>query len=368
MSQNIWRFVNQFCVSDGIYSVKEYGSGNINSTFIVTTVSGKKYILQKINTEVFSKPYVLMQNIDSVTRYCRKVILENGGCPERETLTIVKTRDGKNLLKVDGEYWRMYNFVSDSLVFDKLESAEMFGSAGKAFGRFAKLLDGYSIEELDETIPNFHNSKLRFRDFLRDVRRDSCGRVDKVTYEIQEITKRFKDLVQIVDLMEIGEIPARVTHNDTKISNVLFDQRTGDALCVIDLDTVMPGSILFDFGDAIRSGASTETEDGDDPKIDLDYFREFTSNYLRETYNMLFPMELEYLVFSCRVITLELAMRFLNDYINGDTYFRPKYEGQNLKRARNQLCLLRDMEKNYDKMCSMVKNIVEDLSSGEGKK
>ena len=351
----------QFLVNGNVTNVRKYGSGNVNSTFIVTTDEDRKYILQRINTNVFSKPFVLMRNIDSVTSYCREVIEKNGGNPERETLNIVKTTEGKNLIRVAGEYYRMYDFVTNSAVFDQLESSEMFGSAGKAFGRFAKLLDGYPIEELDETIPNFHNSKVRYRDFLRDVRHDPCGRVEEVSSQIEKIKSRFFDLTRIVDYMEVGEIPVRVTHNDTKISNVLFDEKSRDALCVIDLDTVMPGSILFDFGYAIRSGASTETEDGSNPEIDLDYFWEFAKNYLDETYDILKPMEVKNLAFACRTITLELAMRFLQDYINGDTYFRCEFEDHNLVRAINQLKLLESMEKRFKEMEWIIERTVEEL-------
>lgn len=358
--------LSRFPIEGTLSNVHGHGSGNINSTFIVTTfvaetAETKQYILQKINTNVFSKPFVLMRNIDSVTQFCRESILKNGGDPERETLNIVKTDDGKNLCKVGGEYYRMYKFVTDCDVFNQLESPEMFGSAGKAFGRFARLLDGYPIEELDETIPDFHNSKVRYRNFLRDIRHDPCGRVTGVLQQIEAIKSRFLDLTRIVDYMEVGEIPIRVTHNDTKISNVLFDKNSGDALCVIDLDTVMPGSILFDFGDAIRSGASTQPEDGLNPKLDINYFWAFAENYLKETHDILRPMEIKNLAFACRTITLELAMRFLNDYINGDTYFRCEFEDHNLVRAVNQLRLLESMEERFDEMEWAIDQIVKEL-------
>lgn len=353
----------QFLIDGPVNYVRNYGSGNINSTFMVVTYCGAQYILQKINTNVFTRPFVLMRNIDSVTNYCRESILKNGGDPERETLNIVKTIDGKNLCKIGGEYYRMYKFVTDCAVFDKLDSAEMFGSAGEAFGKFARLLDGYPIEELDETIPNFHNSKVRYREFLKSIKRDPCGRVAECQEQIEKIKSRFFDLTRIVDYMEVGEIPVRVTHNDTKISNVLFDKESNNALCVIDLDTVMPGSILFDFGDAIRSGAATEPEDGTNPEIDLDYFCAFARNYLKETYDILKPMEIQNLAFSCRTITLELAMRFLDDYINGDTYFRCEYDDHNLVRAVNQLRLLESMEGRFSEMEWMVEQVVNELQN-----
>lgn len=348
----------QFDVCGKIIDIREHGSGNINRTMFLYTSEGNEYILQRINVNVFTKPYVLMRNIASVTDYCKKFIEENGGNPDRDTLTIVKTKDGKNLLRFGDEYYRMYKYVEDCMVFDKLTTPEMFGSAGEAFGKFVRMLNGYPIEELDETIPNFHNSKIRYRDFLRSVRRDPCGRVSEVLPEIEAIKSRFFDLTRIIDLMEVGEIPVRVTHNDTKVSNVLFDRDTGKALCVIDLDTVMPGSILYDFGDAIRSGASTSPEDGEAPKLDMEYFTAFTAQYLAQTSDILKPKEIENLAFACRTITLELAMRFLDDYINGDTYFRCKYENHNLVRAQNQLVLLGSMEEHYDEMCAIINNIL----------
>lgn len=348
----------QFDIRGHILDIREHGSGNINRTLFVLTDSGDEYILQRINDKVFTKPYVLMRNIASVTDFCRQFIKKNGGNPERDTLTIVKTKDGKNLLKSGDKYFRMYKYVKDCMVFDKLDSVDMFGSAGEAFGSFVRMLNDYPIEELDETIPNFHNSKVRYRDFLRNIRHDPCGRVEEVLPEIEAIKSRFFDLTRIIDLMEVGEIPVRVTHNDTKVSNVLFDKGSKEALCVIDLDTVMPGSILYDFGDAIRSGASTAPEDGENPEIDMDYFAAFTEQYLLQTYDILKPQEIANLAFACRTITLELAMRFLDDYINGDTYFRCAYEKHNLVRARNQLALLSSMESHYDEMCDIVYEIM----------
>lgn len=361
MYSKIEEIVKFFAIQGEVETVSEHGSGNINRTFLLKTSAGKEYILQKINASVFMRPFVLMRNIESVTSFCREVILKNGGDPSRETLTVVKTLEGKNLLKIQDEYYRVYDFISDCMVFDKVDSAEMFGSAGKAFGRFARLLDGYPIEELDETIPNFHNSKVRYRDFLCDIKRDVCGRVSEVLPEIDKIRARFLDLARITDYMEVGEIPSRVTHNDTKISNVLFDKKSGNALCVIDLDTVMPGSILFDFGDAIRSGASTAPEDGENPTLDLEYFESFATGFLKETIDILKTKEIENLAFSCRALTLELAMRFLDDYINGDTYFRCESADHNLKRARNQLCLLEDMERKYVEMERILKSILKQL-------
>ena len=256
----------------------------------------------------------------------------------------------------------MYNYVDNAKTYDKSENAEMFYNVGKAFGHFVKVLNGYPMDKLTETIPNFHNSKVRLGDFLKDVKKDPCNRVKDVLSEIVYIIQRQDELSSIVDLMAKGEIPQRVTHNDTKINNVLIDEKTNKAICVIDLDTVMPGSALYDFGDAIRSGAATTFED--DPNlenvgINMEYFKRFTEAYLSETKEILLQTEIDNLALSCRIITLELAMRFLNDYINGDTYFKCNYENHNLVRARNQIKLVEQMEKHYDEMIKIVKDCTQ---------
>ena len=256
----------------------------------------------------------------------------------------------------------MYNYVDNAITYDKSESEEMFYNVGKVLGHFVKVLNNYPMESLNETIPNFHNSKVRFKNFLKDIKKDPCNRVKNVCPEIVYIIQREDELKSIVDLLEKGEIPLRVTHNDTKINNVLIDSKTNKAICVIDLDTVMPGSALYDFGDAIRSGASTTFEDDSNLNnvgINMEYFRSFTTAYLSETRDILKKEEIDNLVLSCKVITLELAMRFLNDYINGDTYFKCDYENHNLVRCRNQLKLVSEIEKNYDQMLNIVKEEIK---------
>ena len=261
--------INKFALKGNTIEIKENNVGNINKTYIITTKDEKehKYVLQRINTTVFNEPYLLMQNIESVTEYYKKYIKINHEDVERGTLSVIKTKNNSNLFRTsNNEYYRMYNYVDNAVTYDKSENAEMFYNVGKAFGHFVKVLNDYPIDKLSETIPNFHNSKVRLNDFLKDIKRDPCDRVKDVLAEIVYIIKRQDELGIIVDLMEQGKIPKRVTHNDTKINNVLIDEKTKKAICVIDLDTVMPGSALYDFGDAIRSGAATTYED--DPNLE----------------------------------------------------------------------------------------------------
>ena len=353
----IEEIAQKFKLEGKIISIKENKTGNINKTYIIIT-DKKKYILQKINTLVFNEPYLLMQNIENVTNYYKEYLRKNGGDPERETLSVIQTIDKSNIFRNDDEYYRMYNYIDNAITYDKSESEEMFYNVGKAFGHFVRVLNNYPIDSLSEIIPNFHNSKVRYKNFLKDIKKDVCGRVKSVSPEIVYILQREDELNSIVGLLETSKIPTRVTHNDTKINNVLIDSKTNKAICVIDLDTVMPGSALYDFGDAIRSGASTTYEDDpylENVGINIDYFKSFTSAYLSETKDIFNKEEIDNLVLSCKVITLELAMRFLNDYINGNTYFKCDYDNHNLIRCRNQLKLVSEIEKNYKLMEKIVK-------------
>lgn len=369
---NIKEIVKHFNLRGDIINIEESYTGNINNTYIISVVEDgilKKYTLQKVNLLVFKDPILLMDNIVSVTDYCKNYLKDNCEDVDRGTLSVIRTIDGNNFYKTDdGECYRMYNYITNARTFDKSVNAEMFYNVGSAFGYFTRMLDNYPIAELKETIPNFHNSKKRFFSFVKDICENKVGRVNEVLDEINFIVDRRDTFNVIVDMLEDGTIPCRVTHNDTKINNVLIDEVTGKAICVIDLDTVMPGSALYDFGDAIRSGAATTVEDDTNMNnigINMEYFRSFTKAYLNETGDILTEKELEYLVFSCRLLTLELAMRFLNDYINGDVYFKINYDKHNLDRARNQIKLVKEMELHYNEMLSIVD---ECLNRKDGKK
>ncbi len=330
-----------------------YGNGHINDTYLVNHT--KKYILQKINTNIFKRPEQLM----AVTDFIKKKVIAAGGDPERETLTVIRTVEGKNYYKAeDGSYFRMYNFVENAVSYDAIENPIQFYHAAKAFGRFQQMLSDFPVEILDETIPNFHNTRSRFSDFLAAVEADKVSRAVGIKSEIQFVLDREKYADVVNDAIKDGSVPVRVTHNDTKLNNVLLDVNTNEGVCVIDLDTVMPGSALYDFGDALRFGANHGAEDDknlENVYCDLDLFEQFTKGFLEEVGESLTEKEIELLPFSAILMTYECGMRFLGDYLNGDVYFKIHYPEHNLDRARSQFKLVADMESKSDEMASIVR-------------
>ncbi len=335
-----------------------YGEGHINDTYLADSTP-YKYILQKINHHIFQDPDRLMENIVAVTDYLRKVIEKEGGDPDRETLTVIKTKDGKNLYRSEtGDYYRMYIFVDRTKVYQMVENQDQFYHAAKAFGKFQKQLSDFDAGKLVETIPQFHNTCSRFEQLKAAIQENKAGRIDEVLPEIEFALAHENEISVIVDALEKQEIPLRVTHNDTKLNNVLFDEDSGEAICVIDLDTVMPGSLLYDYGDSIRFGASSGAEDEQDlSKIycDLNLFETFTKGFLEELSDSITPKEVELLPFSAKLMTYECGIRFLADYLNGDTYFKVHYPGQNLDRCRTQFKLVADMEEKMTQMKQIVK-------------
>lgn len=354
-----------FGITSPISSVDRMKAGHINTAYLVGTEDGKKYTIQRINTYVFKNPDELMENISSVTHFLRKRIKESGDDPERETLRFLKTVDGKSYLSLkNGSAWRVYVYMDNSFTVNETENLEVVRSAGVAFGRFMRRLNSYPAKELHETIADFHNTPKRYIDFLESVEKNSVGRKDTCLDEIKFVMDRCEDMSVLMKLYEDGEIPTRVTHNDTKLNNVLFDKNTNEAFCVIDLDTVMPGISLYDFGDSMRSGASSAKEDEtqlDKVYLNLELFKSYTQGYLSETYQCLTKAEIEYLPFSVKLMTLECGMRFLMDYLDGDTYFRTDYPEHNLVRARNQFKLVADTENKLDDMKKIVDEIVASL-------
>jgi len=334
-----------------------YGEGHINETFLIET-TGERYILQRVNCHVFKEPEKLIDNVVAVTEYLHNKIISNFGDPYRETLTLIPAKDGKFYYKTEqGDVFRMYIFVDNARSYQTIETPEMFYRVAKSFGRFQKLLRSFPAEELYETIPNFHNTVDRYRLFKEAIEADRAGRKSEVLEEINFFLDREKDASLVLDAIEAGEIPLRVTHNDTKLNNVLIDDTTGEGVCVIDLDTVMPGSMLYDFGDSIRFGASTAAEDETDLSkvtMSLELFEQYTKGYIEELKESFTPKEIELLAFSAKLMTLECGMRFLTDYLNGDVYFRIHREKHNLDRARTQMKLVADMEEKLDKMNEIV--------------
>ena len=353
MSYTIKEIIEKFCIET---DVVPYGNGHINDTYLCDVKPG--YILQKINTNVFKNPEEVMSNIIRVTRFLGKIIAENGGDTKRETMNVIKTRDGNDFYKMDGNtYFRMYDYIENTVTHETVENPMQFFEAGKAFGKFQKMLNDFPADELFETIVDFHNTPVRVAQLEKAIEKNYQNRLAEVSEEIETAKKYSKYAPLIVDSIASGEIPLRVTHNDTKLNNILFDKDTDEAVCVIDLDTVMQGSLLYDFGDALRFGASSGTEDEKDlSKIwfDLDKFEHFAKGFLGEMKGSLTPKEIELLAESALILTYECGIRFLADYLNGDTYFKTKYPTHNLDRARTQLKLVVDIESKFDEMKKII--------------
>ena len=329
-------------------------TGHINRTYIITFNNGEKRLLQQINTTVFTKPLELMDNVVRVTDYLREKITEEGGDPTRETLKVFLTTDGKNCF-VDSKnrYWRFYNFVDNAFSYNSIENDELFYRAGAAFGKFQSQLAEFPIDTLFETITDFHHTYKRFLNLKAAAERNASGRKNEVESELKFAFDREDDTKIVVDLIEKGEIPVRVTHNDTKLNNILFDSETKTPICVVDLDTVMPGSALYDFGDAIRFGASTGAEDEKDLSkisMDLNLYEKYVKGYLSTAGKSLTEKEIEFLPFSAKLLTFECGMRFLTDFIDGDVYFSTSYPEHNLDRCRTQFKLVADMEQKFEEM------------------
>lgn len=342
-----------------------FGSGHINDTYLLTyrlaDRSKRKIVVQRINTTAFKKPVELMENMLGVTEHLRRKILERGGDPDRETLTALRARNG-NAYVWDSQrgFWRASLYIADSVSYDTVEKPEQFYESAVAFGRFQSLLSDYPAHTLHETIPDFHNTSVRFETFKKAVEEDVVGRADSVREEIQFLLDREDVAHCFGKLLEKGEIPLRVTHNDTKLNNVMFDVHTGKGICVVDLDTVMPGLAMNDFGDSIRFGASTAPEDERDlSKVwcDLDLFRLYAKGFLEGCDNKLTPREVELLPMGAKVMTYECGMRFLTDYLQGDVYFKIHREHQNLDRFRTHRKLITDMEVKWDRMHQIIREL-----------
>ena len=335
-----------------------YGNGHINDTYIVH--AQPDYILQRINKKVFTDPPAVMENIKGVTEFLRKKIEAEGGDPERETLNLIPTTDGQSYYHhTDGEYYRVYTFVEGAVSYDIVENPSQLYHAARAFGRFQNMLADYPAEKLHETIKDFHNTKVRYEQFREALEKNASGRADTCRPEIDFVLAREGDAGVIVDALADGSIPLRVTHNDTKLNNVLLDEKTGEGVCVIDLDTVMPGSLLYDYGDALRFGGSSGAEDEQDlSKIwfDTEKFTAFTKGFIEELPSIT-EKELRLLPFSVKLMTLACGSRFLADYIHGGVYFKSHYPEHNLIRARTQFKLVKEIEDKMDELNAIVREI-----------
>lgn len=331
--------LNDFITNDKVTAVQPYGEGHINGTFLVTTEQ-KKYILQKINTAVFPNADELMDNIVKVTDFLLN--------KDVATLEVIRTCDGRTFTEKNGGYFRMYAFIDNSVTYQMSESIDIFEESGFAFGSFQKHLSDFDAASLHEIIPDFHNTPKRFNDFLEAFNADKCGRLRFCTAEADFIMKRKNSLSKVTDGIRDGSIPLRVTHNDTKLNNILMDPDTGKARAIIDLDTVMPGSLLYDFGDSIRFGASTAEEDEPDTDkvhFDIDLYNAYKKGFLRAMGDAVTLAETELMPYGAYLMMIECGMRFLTDFLSGDTYFKTKYPEHNLIRCRTQLKLVSETEK-----------------------
>lgn len=351
MKEELFGVADRFCIEGTPTGVCPYGEGHINRTYLLTTTA-KRYILQRMNTYVFPDPRGLMRNIVAVTEHLRTRGIE--------TLNVIPTRAGEPFL-FGGECWRIYDFIENSVTYQTAPEPRILRNAGYAFGQFQNFLAEFDASRLVEVIPHFHNTPKRYADFVRAAERDAASRAATCRAEIAFVHARKDTYSRAMDGLADGKLPLRVTHNDTKLNNVLMDAKTGEARAVIDLDTVMPGSLLFDFGDAIRFGAATAAEDEPDSgkmNFSLPAFRSYTEGYLSAVRKSITPLEAEMLPYGAYLMTVECGMRFLADYLDGDLYFATKYPEHNLVRARNQFRLAARMEEAMPHMHDVITSLL----------
>ena len=362
--KNYPEILDAFALPDGERTAVPFGNGHINSTFMVRIAgTDKQYILQRINSYVFIHPKDVMENIRHVTEFLRGKIAEAGGNPDRETITLVPARTGEACAEdAEGQVWRVMLFVPDTFSPELPDNLDILEECGGAFGRFARLLDDFPASSLHETIHAFHDTPARLSQLEDAARQDPCGRLKDVQEEMAFARGCAAEARVLTDALAAGKLPLRVTHNDTKVNNVLLDRNTEKAVCVIDLDTVMPGLLAYDFGDAIRVGACSAAEDEqnlDLIHLEMPKYRAFARGFLSQLKGMLSRDELLSLEAGARIMTLENGLRFLADHLNGDVYFKIHRPGQNLDRARAQFALFRDMEKHSEEMKAILLELYE---------
>ena len=351
---------SNFEIAGKYASCERYGEGHINDTFRLTmNERGKEmhYILQRINDRLFTDVEKLMRNIELVTEFCRRSVEARGGDPLRECLNIVRTKEGKTYYFDGKDYFRVYVFIENATTYQTVRNPRDFYESAVAFGNFANLLAGFDASQLYEILPDFHNTKVRYANFVTAVQNDICGRAKEVRAEIDWVNKHSGLCEKIVDKIATGEIPLRVTHNDTKLNNVMLDDKTGKGIPVIDLDTVMPGSLCYDFGDSIRFGCNSAAEDEPDTSkvhFVFDLYKTYLAGYLSAVGKSITQREKELLPWGAVLMTYECGMRFLTDYLEGDIYFRTQRERQNLDRARTQFKLVDEMQAMIDQMLAAV--------------
>lgn len=358
-SSELNQVASLFVLPAAIDSITPYGNGLINHTYLLTCTDKSRFVLQKINTSIFKNPDALMKNFVGVCSFLEQKIRSDGGNPARETLRLIPTRDEKSYLASDTlGHWRLTYFIDNASAYDAADREGLLFEAAYAFGKFQRRLGDYPADTLHETIPNFHNTAARYEAFERALAKDAVGRAAEVTKEIA-VLREFKPYASVItNGLADGSLPTRVTHNDTKLNNVLIDDETGKGICVLDLDTVMPGSLLYDFGDSIRFAANNGAEDDRDLSnvwLNLDLYREYVSGFLKGVGDAITEEEKKLLPLSSLILTYELALRFMTDYLDGDVYFKTKAPDHNLVRTRAQICLMQDIREKLDDMASITK-------------
>ena len=359
---NFRDLIFQFCVYGDFLVGVPFGNGNINDTYQLTFDQGGvrlHYILQRINHQVFTKPELVMENVTRVTDHILADIRVNRLETRKRTLRWLRTPEGVPFIRdTSGNYWRAYIFVERARAYEALETPEQAYRVAAAFGEFQQQLCDLPGKRLHETIPHFHDTPRYFEKLAAAIKADIAGRARRVNAEIDFLMERLSECDTLIRLNREGSIPERVTHNDTKANNILIDDLSGEGICVLDLDTVMPGLSLYDFGDMVRSGANPSEEDEQDlDKVGMDFsmYKAFHEGYLHSAGKMMTPAEREMMPFSCKLLAMELASRFLTDYLSGDTYFKVRRPGQNLDRARTQIKLVQSMESQFSKMVALLK-------------
>ena len=363
MENTVKEVAARFRLEGDFIKAEPFGSGHINDTYkVVYALDGRntKYIFQKINTKVFRRPDHLMENVSRVLAHSVKKLASFPDA-DRRCIHLIPVREGKMYYLDGDECWRAYKFVDHARTYNILETEEQAYQAAKAFGNFQMLLSDLPGERLYETIPNFHNTPSRMFDFDEAVRKDVCGRAAAAKNEIRFVQEHRWMAPALLDLLAKGEIPERITHNDTKLNNVLLDDETGEGICVLDLDTVMPGLSLYDFGDLVRSSVSPAAEDETDLSkvcVRIEIFRALVKGFLEGAHGCLTKKEIELLPFSGELITFEIGVRFLTDYLNGDNYFKISRDNHNLDRCRTQFMLVKRLIEQEKKLKKIVKEFM----------
>jgi hypothetical protein len=363
LARNIADIGAKFAIDGTFIEGEEVQSGHINTTYLATYEDEdgdiSRYILQRINEHVFPEPLVVMRNIERVTHHINRKVFRHKRDFGGQTLSLYPGRDGKNCVEGPaGGIWRCYNYIEGCRTYDVVENTRQAYQAAKAFGAFQDLVSDLPVEKVQVTIPGFHDTPARFARLMEAIKKDSCDRASGVKEEIDFITSRESITGVLLEHLKAGRLTERVTHNDTKLNNVMIDEQTDEAVCVIDLDTVMPGLALYDFGDLVRGATSPVAEDEPDvSKVEMrmPMFEAILEGYLETAHNFLTPLEIELLPFSSKVISLETGMRFLTDHLEGDKYFKVRREGHNLDRCRTQLALVKSIEDQESRMLSFVK-------------